>query len=66
LKNGQHEEVKQVANKDEFEKMVAPPFPELFAAGSVINAYSPQDKKQTESLVEAIKAFNVKIVLVVD
>lgn len=45
---------------------MAPPYPELFASGCIINGFTSNDKRETESLVEAIKKFNVNVVLVVD
>jgi len=50
----------------ELEKLVAPPYPELFASGIIVNGFIPQDKRETETLFEAIKAFKINIVLVVD
>jgi len=46
--------------------MVAPVYPEIFASGIIINAYTPNDKRDTETLVKAVKAFNVGVVLVID
>jgi hypothetical protein len=48
------------------QEIVAPVFPSLFASGCVINGFTPQDKRQTETLVNAIKEFNVDVVLVID
>lgn len=48
------------------ENMVSPAYPELFASGCIINGFTPQDKRETETLIEAIKAFEVSVVLVVD
>ena len=45
---------------------MAPPYPELFASGCIINGFTPGDKKETESLVEVIRKFNVDIVIVID
>ena len=46
--------------------MVSPPYPELFASGCIINGFTPQDKSEAETLIEAIKVFEVSVVLVVD
>ncbi len=48
------------------ENLVAPAYPELFASGCIINAFTPQDRRDTETLIESIRAFKVDIVLVVD
>ena len=53
-------------DKIEMEKIVAPPYPELFASGCIINGFTPQDRRETESLVQAIREFKVNVVLVVD
>eukprot|EP00351_Strombidinopsis_sp_SopsisLIS2011_P003239 CAMPEP_0116879010 /NCGR_PEP_ID=MMETSP0463-20121206/10765_1 /TAXON_ID=181622 /ORGANISM="Strombidinopsis sp, Strain SopsisLIS2011" /LENGTH=57 /DNA_ID=CAMNT_0004527813 /DNA_START=389 /DNA_END=562 /DNA_ORIENTATION=- len=45
---------------------VAPAYPELFASGTIINALTPANRKQTNSLINAIKAFDVGVVLVLD
>jgi hypothetical protein len=44
---------------------VSPAYPEPFASGNIINAFSP-GKGQLEPLVNAIKAFSVDIVLVIE
>ena len=51
------------------EKLVAPPYPSLFASGCIINGFTPQEKrykKETESLIKAIDKFKVDIVIVID
>lgn len=60
------EERKSVNELREMEKLVAPAYPELFASGIIINGFTPQDKRDTHILVEAIKSFKVGTVLVVD
>ena len=47
-------------------KFVRPVFPELFASGTIIDGFTPEDKKQTSTLMEAIKALNVGVVIVID
>eukprot|EP00347_Sterkiella_histriomuscorum_P016599 403352570 len=66
LNEGQNEENKHAQELKEIQKLVAPPYPELFASGVIINGFTPQDRRDTETLIEAIKAFNVGTVLVVD
>ena len=46
--------------------LVRPVFPELFASGSIIDAFTPDDKTQISTLMHAIEQFNVGIVLVID
>jgi hypothetical protein len=48
------------------EDMVCPVFPELYASGAIINGFTPDDKRQTDSLMHAIREFNVDVVLVID
>jgi hypothetical protein len=44
---------------------VSPAYPEPFASGTIINAFSP-GKGQIDALINAIKAFSVDIVLVIE
>ena len=46
--------------------MVRPVFPEMFASGTIINGFTPDNKKQTETLMEAIESFRCGVVLVID
>jgi hypothetical protein len=46
--------------------MVAPPYPELFASGCFINGPAGNEKWTTETVIEIIKAYDVKVVLVID
>jgi len=46
--------------------VVAPPYPEHFASGTIINGFTPTDKNQIETLVKAAKDFNVSVILVMD
>ncbi|CDW77180.1 polyribonucleotide 5-hydroxyl-kinase clp1 [Stylonychia lemnae] len=66
IEDSQTDSQKQISELKELQKLVSPPYPELFASGCIINGYTPQDKRDTETLIEAIKAFNVGTVLVVD
>ena len=34
--------------------LVKPVFPELFASGTIINGFTPDNKQQTETLMRAI------------
>ena len=45
---------------------VAPIQPEIFASGSIINTFSPTNRRETELILHAIKLFDVKVVLVID
>ena len=38
----------------------------MFASGTVINGFTPTNKFETDSLVQAIRLFKVKVVLVID
>ncbi len=64
---------KQQNDLNEFEAMfdgclevVAPANPELFASGTIVNGFTPKDKRETDTLLQSIKLFNTKIVLVID
>ncbi len=46
--------------------MIAPPYPEMFASGTIINGFTPSSDRSTESLAEAIRQFKVDVVIVVD
>ena len=46
--------------------VVSPPYPEHFASGTIINAFTPTNKTQIESLVKAAKEFQVDVILVMD
>lgn len=48
------------------ERFVSPAYPEAFASGCIINAFTPQNDRSTESLVMAIKQFKVDVVVVID
>ena len=47
-------------------EMVRPVFPEMFASGTIINGFTPDDKPQTETLLNAIMSFRCGVVLVLD
>lgn len=53
-------------DEKEMERFVSPAYPEAFASGCIINGFTPQNERSTESLVQAIKQFKVDIVVVVD
>lgn len=64
---------KQQNDLNEFEAMfdgclevVAPANPELFASGTIVNGFTPKDKRETDTLLQSIKLLNTKIVLVID
>ena len=49
--------------------LVKPVFPELFASGTIINGFTPDNKnnkQQTDSLMKAISSFRCGVVLVLD
>lgn len=46
--------------------MVRPVFPEMFASGTIINGFTPDDKPQTDTLINAILNFRCSVVLVLD
>ena len=48
--------------------LVKPVFPEVFASGTIINGFTPDNnnKQQTDSLINAIQAFRCGVVLVLD
>ena len=46
--------------------MVRPVFPELFASGTIINGFTPENKQQTETLMNALDSFRCGVVLVID
>jgi hypothetical protein len=50
-------------DEQELEKFVAPAYPEAYASGVIINAFTPQSE---ELLAETIKQFKVDIVIVID
>ena len=45
-----------------------PAFPQLFSSGCIINGFTPddRDKRQTDTLINAIQQFDVGVVLVID
>ena len=49
----------------EVQQLVRPVFPQLFASGCIINAFTP-DGRQTDILLNAIDKFDVDVVLVID
>jgi hypothetical protein len=48
------------------EELVAPPNPEVFCSGTIINGFTPMNKRETDTLCNSIKLFGVKVVLVID
>lgn len=38
----------------------------MFASGTFVNSFSPKSEKETQCIVNAIKAFKSKIVIVLD
>ena len=50
----------------EIAQVVAPPYPEHFASGTIINGFTPTDKNQIDTLVKAAKEFHVNVILVMD
>ena len=38
----------------------------MFASGTIINGFTPDNKKQTETLMEAVESFRCGVVLVID
>lgn len=48
------------------DQSIAPPNPEIFASGTIINGFTPVNKMETDTLCMSIKQFGVKIVLVID
>jgi hypothetical protein len=44
---------------------VSPAYPEPFCSGTIINAFTPS-KDQYETFINAIKAFSVDIILVIE
>lgn len=46
--------------------LVRPVFPEMFASGTIINGFTPENKQQTDTLMNAIDEFKCGIVLVID
>ena len=46
--------------------LVRPVFPELFASGTIINGFTPDNKQQTDTLMNAIESFRCSVVLVID
>ena len=45
-----------------------PAFPQLYASGCIINGFTPDgnDMRETDTLVKAIREFDVGVVLVID
>ena len=52
--------------EDQQEQHVVPAQPEIFSSGTIINCFTPMNKRETETLCDSIKLFNVKVVLVID
>jgi hypothetical protein len=48
------------------EALVAPPYPEVFASGVIINGFTPLNDRSTDSLAEACRQFKVDVVVIVD
>jgi hypothetical protein len=48
------------------EELVVPANPTIFASGAIVNTLAPNDKESTQSLFNAIKAFEAQLVLVID
>lgn len=46
--------------------MIRPIYPSLFASGIFIDSYSPKSEKESASLIKALKAFAVDLVIVLD
>ncbi len=46
--------------------MVRPVFPEMFASGTIINGFTPDNKQQTDTFMNAIEEFKCGIILVID
>jgi hypothetical protein len=46
--------------------LIAPPNPEIFASGTIVNGFTPLNKRETDTLCQSIKLFGVKVVLVID
>lgn len=42
-------------DEKELERFVAPAYPEAFASGCIINGFTPQNDRTTESLAEAVR-----------
>ena len=57
---GASDQMQQIAD------LVRPVFPEMFASGTIINGFTPDNKKQTETLMEAVESFRCGVVLVID
>jgi len=38
----------------------------VFASGTIINGFTPMNKRETDTLCNSIKLFGVKVVLVID
>ena len=51
---------------DGAKECVASPTPEIFCSGTIINGFTPLSKRETDSLLFAIKTFKVNVVLVID
>jgi hypothetical protein len=51
---------------DGAKECVASPIPEVFCSGTIINGFTPLNKRETDSLLFAIKSFKVNVVLVID
>ena len=45
---------------------MAPVYPEIFASGVIINAFTPNNKVERETLVQLIQTFNVDVTLVME
>lgn len=46
--------------------MIRPIYPPLFASGIFIDSFSPKTEKETASLIKALKAFAVDLVIILD
>jgi len=53
-------------DEKELERFVAPAYPESFASGCIINGFTPQNDRTTESLAESVRQFKVDVVIVID
>lgn len=45
---------------------ISPIFPRMYASGTFINSFSPKQEKETQCIVNAIKAFKSNIIIVLD
>ena len=57
---GQQDYMQQVAD------MVRPVFPMMFASGTIVNGFTPDNKQQIDTLMDAIESFRCSVVLVID